>query len=128
MGITVKKGGFVLVPEGRQIVHVDSVKLVPSGRPMMVEFFYSHADGGTIKETLKFDNDIALKILGARCAVAGVEEGTDVEFDELEDLFLGKTFEAEVKHNEGKKGGIFANIKYLTALIEGEEEEDDDDL
>ena len=29
MGITVKKGGFVLVPEGRQIVHVDSVKLVP---------------------------------------------------------------------------------------------------
>jgi hypothetical protein len=135
MAITIRKSGFALVPEGKQLVHVDEVNLVPSGRPQMVEFKYSHANGGTIKEILKFDHPVAVDILGKRCDIAmggTAEEGTEVEPEDLKDLFLGKTFEAEIKHTEGKKGGIFANIKYLTKLVstdvEETDDEDDDDL
>lgn len=127
MAITIRKSGFALVPEGRQLVHVDEVKLVPSGRPQMVEFKYSHANGGTIKETLKFDHPVAVDILGKRCDIAmggSAEEGTEIEPEDLEGLFLDKTFEAEIKHTEGKNGGTFANIKYLTKLVS----EEDDDL
>lgn len=130
MIITTKKGGFALVPEGKQIVHVDKVELMPSGKPQMVVFEYSGANGGKIKETLKFDNAIAVDILGKRCDVAldGAEEGTEIDSTELVGLFLNKTFEAEIKHTEGKKGGVFANIKYLVKLIKDEEDEEDDDL
>jgi len=123
---TSKPKGFTLVPEGRQIVHVDSVKLVPSGKPQMVEFIYSHESGGIIKETLKFDHPVALDILGKRCDIAmgGLPEDTEIQTDELESIFNGKTFEVEVKHTEGKSGGTFANIKYMVKLISSE----DDDL
>ena len=60
--------------------------------------------------------------------VALPRKGTEISPDDLEGLFLNKTFKAMIKHNEGKKGGTFANIKYLIELIEDEEVEEDDDL
>lgn len=131
MKITIKKSGYQLVPEGEQILTVTSVKLLPSGRPSLVEFVYSAENGATLREQLKFDHPVAVDILGKRCDVAlggTAEEGTEISPDDLEGLFLGKTFKAMIKHSEGTKGGTFANIKYLIELVEDEEVEEDDDL
>lgn len=131
MNITIKKSGYQLVPEGEQILTVTSVKLLPSGKPSLVEFTYRADNGATLREQLKFDNPVAVDILGKRCDVAlcgTAEEGTEISPDELEGLFLNKRFKAMIKHNEGKKGGIFANIKYLIELVKDEEAEEDDDL
>lgn len=127
MSIKTKKGGFALVPAGEQTLTVTSVKLVPSGKPQMVEFVHKHDSGATIKETLKFSNDIALDILGKRCDIAlnGTQpEGTDIEYDELEDIFLNKTFVVEVVHKEGTEGRTFANIRYVKSLVETADEDD----
>jgi hypothetical protein len=131
MNITIKKSGYQLVPEGEQILTVTSVKLLPSGRPSLVEFMYIADYGATLKEKLKFDHPVAVEILGKRCDVAlggTAEEGTEISPDDLEGLFLGKRFKAMIKHNQGSKGGTFANIKYLIELVEDEEAEENDDL
>lgn len=129
--IKTKKGGFQLVPEGKQILHVDSVELVPSGKPSMVKFVFSCPQGGTIKESQSFSNPIALDILGKRCDIAlggTVDEGTEIEPSDLEGLFLDKTFEAMIVHKNGKTNpdAVFANISYFISLVPDEEEEDDD--
>ena len=131
MGIVIKKSGYQLVPEGEQILTVTSVKLLPSGKPSLVEFMYRADNGATLREQLRFDHPVAVDILGKRCDVAlggTAEEGTEIEPEELEDLFLGKKFKAMIKHTQGKKGGTFANIKYLIELVKDEEVEGDDDL
>ena len=103
MNIIIKKSGYQLVPEGEQILTVTSVKLLPSGRPSLVEFTYSAENGATLREQLKFDHPVAVDILGKRCDVAlggTAEEGTEISPDDLEGLFLNKTFKAMIKHNE----------------------------
>lgn len=123
--IKVKKGGFTLVPEGRQIVRVDSVELKPKDKPQVVEFVYSHEEGGMIKETFKFDSPLSVDILGKRCDIAlngTAEEGTEIAPEDLKELFLGKKFEVEIRHREGTKGGTFANIKYMIRLLEDEDD------
>lgn len=129
------KSGFKLVPEGTQIVHVDSVTLLPSGRPSMVEFVFSHDNGGFIKDRLSFTHPVAVDILGKRCDIAlggKAEVGTEINPEDLEGLFLGKHFEVVIKHKEGNKGGTFANISYMTKMVSPNElmqdEDQEDDL
>lgn len=129
MAIKIVKGGFKVVPEGDQLLTVTKVELVPKGRPIQVNFEYVNADGIVLKERLQFTNEVAVDILGKRCDIAlggAVEAGTSIEENQLPDMFMGKTFLALIKHNEGKKGGTFANISYFKELVDNGEGDDDD--
>ena len=49
-----------------------------------------------------------------------------MEFDELEDLFLGKTFEAEGEAQRGEERRNFCKHQVPHCSYRGEEEDDDD--
>lgn len=128
MIIKTKKSTFVLIPEGKQELFITDVKLVPSGKPQMIEFYYEHENGGTMKETLRLDHPVAVSILSQRCALAlgdDVPEGTEIDVNDIPGMFIGQIIVARVEHNESEKDGktrTYANIK---GVFEIREREDD---
>jgi len=132
MIIKTTKSSFKMVPAGEQDLTVTDVKLVPSGKPQMIQFEYAHDNGGTLKETLKLDNDMSLKILGKRCDLAlngKMPEGTEIDINEIPDMFKGKILRAFIVHKEVEKDGktnTYANIRYVMEIFGLPEEEEDD--
>lgn len=128
MKIQTQKSTFKMVPEGEQELVVTDVKLVPSGKPQMVEFHYKHENGATLRERFDFAHPIAMTILGKRCDIAlggSVPEGTEIDSSDLPEMFLDKAVVAQVVHKEGKDGRTYANISYLIS-VEGGYGADDD--
>lgn len=131
MIIRTSKQMFKLVPEGQQDLLVTKVELLPSGKPQTVKFTYTHEDGGTLLENLNLTHPVANNILSQRCdmALGGVPEGTPVELSTVPDLFLGKIVTAMIVHNHGKGENadkVYANIKYVMDIREGEGDGVDD--
>lgn len=131
MKLTTKKSTFKLVPEGDIELQVTNVSVKPQGNPQVVEFNYSHKGGGTIKETMELNKEIVQQILGKRVDVAlggDVPEGTEFDIFDVVPMFQGKSVIAHVEHNVVEKNGekrTYANIKYITDVFGGEEEDDD---
>lgn len=139
MFIKTTKGNFKKVPTGKQVLYITDVKLVPSGKPQMVEFYYSHESGATLKETLKFNHPVASDILGQRVDTlynGTMKEGTEIDTSDLPTMFNHKGVNAFIKHVEGKTDGelngkIYVNIGYVESYFEYPktvDEEADDDL
>jgi hypothetical protein len=119
--IKTMKSNFAMVPEGEQILTVTTAKLVPSGKPQMVQFVFTHASGAKIPETFKFSSEKGMAILGKRCDIATggtLPEGSDIDERDIPAMFMGKTFKAEVVHNLSG-GKTYSNIKYLKSLVDG---------
>lgn len=130
----VKGGSFKLVPEGRQLLTVTEVELVPRDKPMKVLFKYSHESGATLRESFKLNEPKAQEILGIRADIAtngNLEAGTELSVTDIPDLFLGKTFDVTIVHKV-YNDKTYANIKYYNSLVpddwDPQELEEEDDL
>ena len=135
MAIKITKSTFKKVPEGRQELFIEDVELVPSGKPQKVIFHYKHQNGATMKETLDFNKEVPVKILGSRCDVlydGKLPEGTEIEPTDLPEMFLNKIATCMIKYKEvGDK--TYVNIGWVESYRDGvvdkpDVADEDDDL
>lgn len=128
-----KSEGYVVVPEGIQVLTIISAKAVPSGRPQFIEVEFKHANGGVVKSKYDLTKEIGAAIFSIllRCTIGDVEE---FDTDDIGTL-IGKTIKAEIVHNKvesTKEAGkilTFVNIKKImnndsVAVEENIEEEE----
>ena len=108
--------GFPLIPEGEQVLRIKSVddsKYEKFGKMTIV---VEDASGAAANVNFNFTNDDGSVNPAAdgqytRIARAALDDQTLDEIDS--DELPGQFFRAEIEHNDGSKGGTFANVKKI---------------
>lgn len=141
---------FKLVPAGEDVVlSITSVKAMPKAKPSKIEVVFTHANGGTIKQTYdlvkkvkKTDKNPIGLVLFSILARTALGDSSLEDFSLSKDLpkLVDKNVVCEVKHSDPKdneKGYVYANIKRIIRLaddfevgtpkeVEDVEDEEDD--
>ena len=143
--IQLVESSFVLVPAGEDVVlGITSAKAMPKAKPSKIEVVFTHANGGTIKQTYDLNkklkktdkNPIGL-VLFSILARTALGDSSLENFSLSKDLpkLVGKNLVCEVKHSDPKdneKGYVYANIKKIVRLADKETveevEDEEDDL
>jgi len=131
--IKIQKSKFKLVPAGDRTMTVTKVDLLPPKHPIAIKMTFTDCEGaGTIIDNTKLSNSIACQILGGKCDVAlggKLPEGSDIDENDIPDMFMGKTFIVHVKHTASKKDPdmMYANVSYLKELVDAPVADDEDD-
>jgi len=105
---------FKLIPEGEQVVCITKVDESDYAKFQKLVVTVEDATGATARVNFNFvnddgtPNDVAEGIYARMCRAA-LDDQTLDECD-TDDL-IGKFVKVEVQHNEGSKGGTFANVK-----------------
>lgn len=141
---------FKLVPAGEDVVlTITNAKAMPKAKPSKIEVVFTHANGGTIKQTYdlvkkikKTDKNPIGLVLFSILARTALGDNSLEDFSLSKDLpkLIDKSIVCEVKHSDPKdneKGNVYANIKRIIRLaddfeadtpkeIEEVEDEEDD--
>lgn len=141
---------FKLVPAGEDVVlTITNAKAMPKAKPSKIEVVFTHANGGTIKQTYdlvkktkKTDKNPIGLVLFSILARTALGNSSLEDFSLSKDLpkLIDKSIVCEVKHSDPKdneKGYVYANIKRIIRLaddfavdapkeIEEVEDEEDD--
>ncbi|MCG3771817.1 MAG: hypothetical protein JW384_03013 [Nitrosomonadaceae bacterium] len=105
---------FKLIPEGEQVVKITKVDESDYAKFQKLVVTVEDATGGTARVNFNFVNDdespneVADGIYARMCRAAMNDQTLD-ECDTKE--LVGKFVTVEIAHNEGSKGGTFANVK-----------------
>lgn len=147
--IQLVESSFALVPAGEDVVlGITSAKAMPKAmskaKPSKIEVVFTHANGGTIKQTYDLNkklkktdkNPIGL-VLFSILARTALGDSSLENFSLSKDLpkLVGKNLVCEVKHSDPKdneNGYVYANIKKIVRLADEETveevEDEEDDL
>lgn len=143
--IQLVESSFTLVPAGEDVVlGITSAKAMPKAKPSKIEVLFTHANGGTIKQTYDLNkkskktdkNPIGL-VLFSILARTALGDSSLEDFSLSKDLpkLVGKNLVCEVKHSDPKdneNGYVYANIKKIVRLADEETveevEDEEDDL
>ena len=143
--IQLVESSFTLVPAGEDVVlGITSAKAMPKAKPSKIEVVFTHANGGTIKQTYDINkklkktdkNPIGL-VLFSILARTALRDSSLEDFSLSKDLpkLVGKNLVCEVKHSDpedNENGYVYANIKKIVRLADEETveevEDEEDDL
>lgn len=143
--IQLVESSFTLVPAGEDVVlGITSAKAMPKAKPSKIEVVFTHANGGTIKQTYDLNkklkktdkNPIGL-VLFSILARTALGDNSLEDFSLSKDLpkLVDKRLVCEVKHSDPKdneNGYVYANIKKIVRLADEETveevEDEEDDL
>lgn len=122
---------FKLVPAGEDVVlTIISAKAMPKAKPSKIEVVFTHANGGTIKQTYdlvkktkKTDKNPIGLVLFSILARTALGNSSLEDFSLSKDLpkLIDKSIVCEVKHSDPKdneKGYVYANIKRIIRLAD----------
>lgn len=114
--------GYPLIPEGEQVVRIKSVDDKDYEKFDKMTIVVEDVSGAAANVNFNFVNDDGSTNPAAdgqftRIGRAALDDQTLDEIDS--DELPGKFILVEIEHNEGKKGGTFANIKKILGHAEG---------
>lgn len=141
--IQLVESSFTLVPAGEDVV-LGITSAMPKAKSSKIEVVFTHANGGTIKQTYDLNkklkktdkNPIGL-VLFSILARTALGDSSLENFSLSKDLpkLVGKNLVCEVKHSDPKdneNGYVYANIKKIVRLADEETveevEDEEDDL
>ena len=111
------QGGFKIVQEGERVLEITAAACSPSGKPNKLELTMKDvADGATLKNSYRFDNETSVWLMGLMLNVAlGLEDGDDFDTKDVNRL-LGIKLLCEVKHSE-YNDKTYANIARIIERV-----------
>jgi len=118
-------GEFQLAEAGEQVLFVDSVKCVPSGKPNKIVVVYKTASKATINASFQVSNDKAIFAFSMLFKAITGATPEIVDFQEIPGLLEKKYVLSEVVHNTGAKPNdkgdylTFANVKKTIKVVDG---------
>lgn len=142
--IKLTENTFTLVPEGEEVLTITSAKAMPKAKPSKIEVIFTHANGGTIKQTYDLNKKLKATdkapiglVLFSILARTALADSSLEDFSISKDLpkLVDKNIVCKVKHSEPtEKGYVYANIERILKLADGqpqaevETEDEEDDL
>ena len=142
MKFKTNQGKFVLVPEGKQDLRIDSVKCVPKAKPEKIEVSFSHQNGGKLTQNYKLGVDAAVYYFTMLYNHATGDTPIELDTDKIPAAIEDKFIKGLVEHTEGTRMNedgeypTFANLKksikpsdgWGTLKPEADDDLDEDDL
>jgi hypothetical protein len=115
------KEGYALIPDGEQVIRIKKIDESEYKKFQKLTVVIEDVDGATANVNFNFtkddgtSNDVAEGIYTRMCRVLLNDQTLDeIDSDEL----IGCYGLVEIEHNEGSRGGIFANVKKWIARAE----------
>lgn len=114
--------GYPLIPEGEQIIRIKEVDESQYTKFQKITVTVEDASGATARMNFNFvkddgsPNEVADGIF-TRLGRAALDDQTLDEIDSAD--LAGNFVRVEIEHNEGTKGGTFANVKKILGHAEG---------
>lgn len=108
--------GYPMIPEGEQVLRIAKVDESDYAKFDKITIYFEDANGTQLKSDYNFVKDdgtpnVVAEGVYTRVARAALNDQTLDEIDSS--LLQGCYICAEVVHNEGSKGGKFANLKKI---------------
>ena len=124
-GLNMNYGTFQTVPAGEQVLLVESVKCVPSGKPNKIVVVYKSQSSGSINASFQVSNDKAIFAFSMLFKAITGSTPEIVDFKDIPSMLEKKYVLCDVVHNLVEKNDdsgdmlTFANVKKTIKMVDG---------